>query len=134
MKTANNELEICKKWHRAMWDYIANEEEKGTCLIRSALKSDFIRQHQEELVKDGYAPNAIYNNCFACELAVRSCDAYNGIDYCQYCPIKWGSEGETDKFFCERKVDDEYIDWMTSAAEIVRDVKFWDEIEKSEEE
>ena len=32
------------------------------------------------------------------------------------------------------KVDDEYIDWTTSAAEIVRDVKFWDEIEKSEEE
>lgn len=94
--------------HREMWNWIADEEEKGN----NVEKMDFIFLEADEFVDDYWGSIEIDCYCFCCEYAKQKADE-NGEEYdyrCKYCPLEWENANKDLLFMCcdnEEKNDDE---------------------------
>lgn len=131
-------LDECKRIHRAMWNYIAGTEKRTIYIgfadnrssIRTELKYDFCARSNMTLK----------NSCALCEYALDYANQKDdesthfsvSPDVCQYCPAVWGTEVDTNGYYCERDVDEssEIIDWRYSKASDIRDIKWKDEEER----
>ena len=82
-------------YHRKMWNWIADrlEDHNGT-------KKD-IFQYKEKYIEKNFPDKFVYNHCFCCQYAKQQVDD-DIRNFCIYCPLLWGTESETDGFFCEQ--------------------------------
>lgn len=74
------------KEHRKMWNWIAEQLENGVESNVSQLKNKYCKASGVHLLDD----------CFCCNYA----RIIKG-DGCQSCPILWGSEKCSNRFYCE---------------------------------
>lgn len=73
--------------HRKMWNWIADEHEKGNYLVD---KSDYLESH-------GFSSSEMINDCFLCTYAKKNC---------KNCPLVWNNEkciyvGSEYKQYCD---------------------------------
>lgn len=89
--------------HRKMWNWIADELEKGNCVE----KIDYLISH-------GYNPSEIKNRCFLCTFCLEHCDC---------CPLQWSEtwcEYEYSEYaeYCESETLDEKSYWARKIANL----------------
>ena len=99
--------------HREMWNWIADENEKGNDVDKwlFLIKEGFIESKDLEVIleSDEYKIDCY---CFCCEYAKQKADE-NGEEYdyrCKYCPLEWGNANKDLLFMCcdhKRENDDE---------------------------
>lgn len=78
--------------HRNMWNWIAEQNEKG--IHEPHLKSEYINEHTEFISKD------MSCSCFCCEYDEIQ-DNIKQAPACAYCPLDWDSKA--NDLFCIRK-------------------------------
>lgn len=112
----NLTLDEAKTLHRKMWEYIRSTE--------SGVVSDMARMVMKKkfCIDSGVYPYPI-NWCFLCEYVSQH---YGGD--CNKCPALWGSEESQSNFFCEPR-GPKGLDWTSSKAEDIRDIKFKEDCE-----
>lgn len=94
-----------EKLHREMWHWIAEETRKQK---RKVIKYEYFNHNKTQLV-----PAA---SCFACQEAIKRCPTGGDAGrYCQYCPLKWGTEKSYASDFCLRG-DTLFCQWMMIGA------------------
>lgn len=81
--------------HRKMWNWIADrlEEHHPGCDIY---------MYKMKYIEENFPDNNIKNNCFCCQYAVQESDYNYFANFCINCPLVWGTEANTDEFFCEK--------------------------------
>ena len=93
--------------HRKMWNWIADENEKGN----DVEKTDFIFLEADEFVDDYWGNIEIDCYCFCCEYAKQKADE-NGEEYdyrCKYCPLEWENANKDLLFMCcDNEEEDDY--------------------------
>ena len=78
------------KYHREMWNWIAEQYENGSEEQIEILKNNFTSSKYHEF---------IYCNCYCCEYADNE-SLINTHDHrCYSCPIIWGNEKEADEYY-----------------------------------
>lgn len=78
------------KYHREMWNWIAEQYENGSEEHIEVLKDKFI-----ELKHHNY----IYCDCYCCEYADNE-SLINTHDHrCYSCPVVWGNEKEANEYY-----------------------------------
>ena len=81
--------------HRKMWNWIAdrleNHDDPGCD----------IHMYKMKYIKENFPYNNIMHNCFCCQYAAQEVDKIFG-NFCINCPLVWGTEANTDEFFCEQ--------------------------------
>lgn len=79
------------KYHREMWNWIAEQYENGSEEFIEVLKNKFVES------KNHYC---IYCNCYCCEYAEdeRLINTHND-NRCYSCPVVWGNEKEVDECY-----------------------------------
>ena len=82
--------------HRKMWNWIADRLENFDDIRKHVF------QYKQEYIKKKFPDSYVYNYCFCCQYAKQEVDNDIFKNYCIYCPLCWGTEANTDKFFCER--------------------------------
>lgn len=80
--------------HRKMWNWIADRLEEHH------LGCD-IHMYKAKYIKENFPYNDIKHNCFCCQYAAQEVDDILK-HFCIYCPLRWGTEANTDAFFCEQ--------------------------------
>jgi hypothetical protein len=85
MKKLTKEQAVAE--HRKMWNWIADQLENGSTSTVGLLKEEYCKINKFNLLED----------CFCCEYARMQINNSN----CKSCPILWGSEDNTDRFYCE---------------------------------
>lgn len=80
--------------HRKMWNWIADrlEEHHRGCDVH---------MYKAKYIKENFPYNDIKHNCFCCQYAAQEVDDIFK-HFCIYCPLRWGTEANTDAFFCEQ--------------------------------
>lgn len=81
--------------HRKMWNWIADRLEEHH------LGCD-IHMYKAEYIKNNFPDDTIQNYCFCCQYAAQEVDDIFEDNFCIYCPLRWGTEANTDAFFCEQ--------------------------------
>lgn len=81
--------------HRKMWNWIADRLEEHH------LGCD-IYMYKAEYIKNSFPDDTIQNYCFCCQYAAQEVDNIFEDNFCIYCPLRWGTEANTDAFFCEQ--------------------------------
>ena len=81
--------------HRKMWNWIADRLEEHH------LGCD-IHMYKAEYIKNNFPDDTIQNYCFCCQYAAQEVDNIFEDNFCIYCPLRWGTEANTDAFFCEQ--------------------------------
>lgn len=110
--------------HRKMWNWIADENEKGN----NVEKIDF-------LIEKGFFSNnnfpMLSHNCFCCEYAKwKLYENGGGFDSrCFYCPLEWGNTNKDLLFMCcdaEMENDDKglYCLWNDEAISPIEKAKY----------
>lgn len=81
--------------HRKMWNWIADrlEEHHPGCNVY---------MYKEKYMEENFPNIDITNNCFCCHYAVQENDGDDFTNYCISCPLVWGTEANTNDFFCEQ--------------------------------
>lgn len=79
--------------HRKMWNWIADRLEEHH-------PGYDIYMYKMKYIKENFPDNNIRHNCFCCQYAAQEMD-YDG-NFCINCPLVWGTEADTDEFFCEQ--------------------------------
>lgn len=79
------------RWHRKMWRWIAEQYKAGRMAWVIDLKTEYC----------GSRKLHVENHCFCCEYAKKK-DEYD-YDYCEHCPVIWGTEQECTAYYCEQK-------------------------------
>lgn len=82
--------------HRKMWNWIAEQLEKGIKKSVYDLKVEYCERNQLSLLY----------HCFCCDYALTTSD-YVYCDMCKNCPVIWGTESDTKDFFCEYEIKKE---------------------------
>lgn len=90
--------------HRKMWNWIADRLEEhhpgyDVCM------------YKEKYMEENFPNNNIMHNCFCCQYAVQENDYNYFTNFCINCPLVWGTEANTDEFFCEKGNCEEYGLW-----------------------
>lgn len=86
--------------HRKMWNWIADEllnpeTQKQNCNVHT-LKQKYCKENDLEL----------FEACWCCEYDTQFINERNSERMrCKNCPLTWGTECETDNFYCERGED-----------------------------
>ena len=107
--------------HRDMWNLVINELNKNPDANVHNLKNKYIKTNPDIHKYQEYNDNEelVYNNCFCCEYAVQKANPrmfsndfdfwqeFN-VDFCEYCPLRWGTEENTEDFFCETGLEHNY--------------------------
>lgn len=84
--------------HRKMWNWIAdqleNHDNPGCDIFTYKLK----------YMQENFPYYDVRNNCFCCHYAAQEQENDGNFftNYCIYCPLIWGTEDNTDEFFCEQ--------------------------------
>lgn len=81
--------------HRKMWNWIVDRLEEHH------LGCD-IHMYKAEYIKNNFPDDTIRNYCFCCQYAAQEVDNIFEDNFCIYCPLRWGTEANTDAFFCEQ--------------------------------
>lgn len=81
--------------HRKMWNWIADRLEEHD------LGWD-IFMYKKKYIEENFPYNDIKHNCFCCQYAAQEADDIFKHNFCIYCPLRWGTEANTDAFFCEQ--------------------------------
>ena len=91
--------------HRKMWNWIADrlEEHHRGCDIH---------MYKAKYIKENFPYNDIKNNCFCCQYAAQEVDDILK-HFCIYCPLRWGTEANTDAFFCEQGNCDIPVEYLS---------------------
>lgn len=82
--------------HRKMWSWIADRLEDHNdpgCDIYT---------YKTMYMKENFPNINVQSNCFCCHYAIQENDGNFLTNYCIYCPLIWGTEDNTDEFFCEQ--------------------------------
>ena len=104
--------------HRDMWNWIASELNKNPDAEVHNLKNQYIKTNSDIHKYQEYNDNEdlVHNNCFCCEYAVQQANPrifandfdfwkeFN-TDFCEHCPLIWGTEDNTEDFFCETGIE-----------------------------
>lgn len=104
-KKYNLTKEKAIKWHRKMWNWIADFLEDNDEYVWE-LKEKFLKMH-------GF--NDVKHECFCCEYANQQAEKEYEIKetrtkmchYCPYCPLQWGTENNANDYFCENGIQTE---------------------------
>lgn len=107
--------------HRDMWNWILGELNKNPYAKVCNLKNKYIKTNPDIYKHQEYNDNEelVYNNCFCCEYAVQQTNPRmfaNNFDFwskfrsnfCKHCPLRWGTEDNTEDFFCETGLEHNY--------------------------
>lgn len=86
-------------WHRKMWQWIAEQYKTGRMEWVIDLKTEYCYSRKLH----------VENHCFCCEYAMSKVKDYD--DYCNYCPVVWGTEEKCEAYYCEQKEDLETPYW-----------------------
>lgn len=81
--------------HRKMWNWIADRLEEHNNHGRD------IYMYKAEYIKNNFPDDTIRNYCFCCQYTTQEVDNYLE-NHCIYCPLLWGTEDNTDGYFCEQ--------------------------------
>lgn len=81
--------------HRKMWNWIADRLEEHH-------PGYDIYMYKREYMEENFPNNNIRHYCFCCQYAVQENDGDDLTNYCISCPLVWGTEADTDDFFCEQ--------------------------------
>ena len=82
--------------HRKMWNWIADQLENHND------PGYDIHMYKVKYIKENFPHNDIRHNCFCCHYAVQENDGNVFTNYCINCPLIWGTEDNTDGFFCKQ--------------------------------
>ena len=82
------------KYHREMWNWIAEQYENGS-------------EEQIEILKNNFTSSKYHRficcNCYCCEYAENIKDEKlfytHNFHRCYYCPVIWGNEKEADEYY-----------------------------------
>ena len=80
-----------------MWRWIAEQYKSGRTDWIIDLKEEYCHKRRLSVVQ----------NCFCCEYAISK-DEY---DYCEHCPVVWGTEEKCRAYYCEQKEELETPYW-----------------------
>ena len=80
--------------HRKMWNWIADRLEDHND------PGYDIFTYKAMYMKENFPDDYIQHNCFCCQYAVQ--ENNNNSLTCINCPLIWGTEDNTDEFFCEQ--------------------------------
>ena len=107
--------------HRDMWNWIASELNKNPDAKVCNLKNKYIKTNPNihKYQEYNYNEDLVYNNCFCCEYALQQANPRMfandfdfwkefDTDFCEHCPLRWGTEDNTEDFFCETGLEHNY--------------------------
>lgn len=116
------------EWHKKMWNFILEIENKESENLRLNIK--YRRELKEKFLKEnGFCINDVKNECFLCQYAYqqlknkRDYENSKEINYCKYCPINWCHECKkkdceySNIFQCECNMSINSINWSNSNPE-----------------
>lgn len=116
------------EWHKKMWNFILENENKKSEDLRLNIK--YRRELKEKFLKEnGFCINDVKNECFLCQYAYqqlknkRNFDNSKEINYCKYCPVNWCYECKKKDceyiyiFQCECNMSINSINWSNSNPE-----------------
>lgn len=116
------------EWHKKMWNFILENENKKSEDLRLNIK--YRRELKEKFLKEnGFCIDDVKNECFLCQYAYqqlknkRNFDNSKEINYCKYCPINWCHECKkkdceyNNIFQCECNMSINSINWSNSNPE-----------------
>ena len=116
------------EWHKKMWNFILENENKKSENLRLNIK--YRRELKETFLKEnGFLINDVKNECFLCQYSYqqlknkRNFDNSKEINYCKYCPVNWCYECKkkdceySNIFQCECNMDINSINWSNSNPE-----------------
>ena len=81
--------------HRKMWNWIADRLEEHH-------PGYDVYMYKEEYMEENFPNNNIKNDCFCCHYAAQENDGDYLTNFCVNCPLIWGTETNTNEFFCEK--------------------------------
>ena len=81
--------------HRKMWNWIADRLEEHH-------PGYDVYMYKMEYMEKNFPYDNIRNDCFCCQYAVQENDDNDLTNFCVNCPLIWGTETNTNEFFCER--------------------------------
>ena len=80
------------EWHKKMWNFILEIENKESEDLRLNIK--YRRELKEKFLKEnGFCIDDVKNECFLCQYSYqqlknkRNFDNSKEINYCKYCPV-----------------------------------------------
>ena len=116
------------EWHKKMWNFILENENKKSEELRLNIK--YRRELKEKFLKEnGFCIDDVKNECFLCQYAYqqlknkRNFDNSKEINYCKYCPVNWCHECKNKNceysniFQCECNMSINSINWSNSNPE-----------------
>ena len=116
------------EWHKKMWNFILEIENKEGENLRINIKTR--RELKETFLKEnGFYIDDVKNECFLCQYSyqqlinARNIDNSKEINYCKYCPLDWCHECKkkdckySNIFQCECSMDIYSINWSNSNPE-----------------
>ena len=116
------------EWHKKMWNFILENENKKSEDLRLNIK--YRRELKEKFLKEnGFCIDDVKNECFLCQYSyqqlknTRDFDNSKEINYCKYCPINWCHECKKEDceysniFQCECNMSINSINWSNSNPE-----------------
>lgn len=128
-------LKDCKKMHEIIWKYISNKfiEDNTPELHRSKI---LYKLKEDICTKEGFKLKA---HCALCQYAVEEYLQNESNNFCEYCPVIWGTENEASYYPCEHATMKEIQDarendvykrhWFYSSPEEIENIKWKDEVE-----
>ena len=81
--------------HRKMWNWIADRLEEHH-------PGYDVYMYKREYMEKNFPYDNIRHNCFCCQYAMQESKDNNISNFCINCPLVWGTEADTDDFFCEQ--------------------------------
>lgn len=81
--------------HRKMWNWIADRLEEHH-------PGYDVYMYKEKYMEENFPNIDINSNCFCCHYAMQESKDNNISNFCINCPLVWGTEADTDDFFCEQ--------------------------------
>ena len=116
------------EWHKKMWNFILENENKKSENLRLNIK--YRRELKETFLKEnGFLINDVKNECFLCQYSYqqlknkRNSENSKEINYCKYCPVNWCYECKkkdceySNIFQCECNMGINSINWSNSNPE-----------------
>ena len=92
--------------HRKMWNWIADRLEEHNN------HGYDIYMYKAEYIKNNFPDDTIRNYCFCCQYTTQEIDNYFE-NHCIYCPLLWGTEDNTDEYFCEQGNCDIPVEYLS---------------------
>lgn len=79
--------------HRKMWNWIADNCSRENGIGIEELKEEYCRR---------IGAYGLSNHCFCCQYAETLAKEKKVSNFCSLCPLKWGTEKQVKKYFCEK--------------------------------